>query len=594
MAGNGAEMKNNIQKRFVITMVILLATLVSCLPMNDEQIYAKAEEISANLSKPVEEDEGVNVASEKRNLADDQQLRLSGRFINNLDPMAAVYYDWFTSNQVYIGLTRYDSESEEFKPAMAKSWDVSKDLKTWTFKLQEELPWVTYNEDTDAVEEVRDENDEVRYVTAQDIKNGLMRALDPYTFNTTKYYLNTIVDAADYSLGESSAEDVGIETPSEYELVIHLNQPNPYLDALVELPIFSAYPSWMLDEPDGTAFEIFYPYGYGPYVIKEYLREDIDDDHILLVKNPFWKETEGLVEPVLEEISYDLNPDQDVVKLYQTGALDAVQLTFDEYKAIKDDAAFTDALQITPGSCGYYLFFNQIEFGFPSKKATREMIAAAIDKDELNEELFLGTVEVLNQYVPALVRGSQPEDESIGIPYDIEEAEGYFDDLNQAGQKAASLNFFTIDLDMNNALADRIVDQLVDAQVPVDLQVMGWPEYFERIASGVGIGDIFLTQLCVDYYDAQTLWDAWVAGDITTQSVTWQQIGFLEHLNKGLQKEKTSDRAEEYAKLEEIILQEDVVAIPLIWGSNYWLVRPSIDAEILPFYQQLESWAVVE
>ena len=92
MAGSGAEMKISTHKRFAITSILLFSLLVSCLPMSDERIYAKAEEMYTQLEKPMEEEEGeegeVSDLDEK-DLADEQILHISGRFINYLDPTSA-------------------------------------------------------------------------------------------------------------------------------------------------------------------------------------------------------------------------------------------------------------------------------------------------------------------------------------------------------------------------------------------------------------------------------------------------------------------------------------------------------------------------
>ena len=81
-------------------------------------------------------------------------------------------------------------------------------------------------------------------VTAADVRAGLLNILNPENGSFQTYYLNTIVNAAEYASGEALVEDVGIEAASDTELVIHTNQPNPYLDAIAALPVFSAIPSW--------------------------------------------------------------------------------------------------------------------------------------------------------------------------------------------------------------------------------------------------------------------------------------------------------------------------------------------------------------
>jgi hypothetical protein len=69
-----------------------------------------------------------------------------------------------------------------------------------------------------------------------------------------------------------------------------LSQPESDLDALAELAIFSAYPSWVDYAPNALQ------YFYGPYAIKEYN----SSEKMVLVRNPFWPDAKELLQPVLE------------------------------------------------------------------------------------------------------------------------------------------------------------------------------------------------------------------------------------------------------------------------------------------------------
>ena len=477
---------------------------------------------------------------------------------------------------------------------MAKSWKVSEDLKTWTFELQEQVAWVTCNEDTGAVEEVTDEDGNVRYVTAYDFLTGILYGLASNDYTASDYYLEGIAGVPDYGSGEVDLEDVDIETPSDYELVIHLKESTPYLDAIAELPVFFAYPTWI----QGTTYGEFFRYGYGPYVISEPVISmdgigfDTDDGYLTLVSNPFWEGSQGVDKPVLEEVTFDLDPDQDILKEFSEGNLDAVQLTFDEYKEAKNNPELADFIQITPGACGYYLFFKHIDNKKAISLSARKMIAAAIDRDKMNEVVFLDSAQVLTQFIPADVRGSQPD--SVGIAYDPDRAKDYFSELAIYGNTNESLNLLSIEGDMNDQVAELVLSSLDDAKIPAYWDSLTWEEFFSNDAIESHYGEIVLTEVCMDYYDAQSLWDVWSSANFVAQDEPWHWVAFQENLQKSLHEKDTDDRIEAYASLEQSVLQDDAVVIPLIWGSNYWLVNPALDANLLPFYQQLETWAVVE
>jgi ABC-type oligopeptide transport system substrate-binding subunit len=305
MGINGDQMKKTRKILITLLQAALLINLGGCLPMNEEQIYAKAQTIYQNLKEPIPQEE----IEETRELADEQVLRLSIRDFRYTDTNRMSINDLIFMDQVFPGLTRKDPKSDEYLGALAKSWKVSKDLQTWTFELQSDIPWVIRNPETDEIAELLDENGHVQMVTAADVRAGLLNILNPKNGSFQSYYLNSIVNAAEYASGEALPEDVGIEAASDTQLVIHTNQPNPYLDAIASLPIFSAIPSWT--EPfilgEDTVDAMLY---YGPYVVTQFITEGA----IQLVSNPFWPGTEGLRKPVLTEINYDLRNTTDVVE----------------------------------------------------------------------------------------------------------------------------------------------------------------------------------------------------------------------------------------------------------------------------------------
>jgi oligopeptide transport system substrate-binding protein len=349
MVVEGVEMKKTVKFSIALLLSALLINLAGCLPMDQAQIDAQARARYQQLTKPT-------LAPEKnsgrpRELADEQVLRLSGRYFYYMDPATSSNMEWVMMDQLFVGLTRQDPSSSSSCLQWQKKWKVSKDHLTWTFTLRDDIPWVSYDVDSGQVQEARDEQGNVRYVTAADFKNGIIRVLDPQIYSFEASILQDIQGAQDYLTSAGSAENVGIEAPSDSELVIRLNQPSAALDAISELVIFTASPAWDTDTTN------ILKYSYGPYVLKEYTAEE----SISLIRNPFWKAMEGLPESVLEEIGFDLAPEQDILTAYKDGGLDAVELYPDEYLNVSTDADLQDQIKVMNGNCGYYLLFSNID-----------------------------------------------------------------------------------------------------------------------------------------------------------------------------------------------------------------------------------------
>jgi len=85
------------------------------------------------------------------------------------------------ASELFPGLANLDEEKVTVGPGVASTWDVSADGMTYTFHIMDNIPWVHYNADTNAVEEVKDDAGAVKMLTAQDFAYAIQRTLDPKT-----------------------------------------------------------------------------------------------------------------------------------------------------------------------------------------------------------------------------------------------------------------------------------------------------------------------------------------------------------------------------------------------------------------------------
>ena len=116
-------------------------------------------------------------------------------------------------------LIQYDSLGN-VQPALAESWETSKDGLKWTFKLREDAKWYD-----SAGEEVGD-------VVAQDFVNAAEYALKygaaaSYMFAEAKIK-NGAASYEDLCSGKVPFEEVGIKAVDENTLEFTLEAPNPY------------------------------------------------------------------------------------------------------------------------------------------------------------------------------------------------------------------------------------------------------------------------------------------------------------------------------------------------------------------------------
>ena len=102
-------------------------------------------------------------------------MRIAATAPADLDPALVSRFDTSARDLVenlFIGLTRFDPQTQTIEPALAASWTVSPDGLTWTFELRQDVQWVRYDSESGEVEAVRP-------VAAGDFVYAVQRACDP-------------------------------------------------------------------------------------------------------------------------------------------------------------------------------------------------------------------------------------------------------------------------------------------------------------------------------------------------------------------------------------------------------------------------------
>jgi oligopeptide transport system substrate-binding protein len=159
--------------------------------------------------------------------------------------------------EVTIGLTRLDEEAN-LLPGFAQTWDISEDGLTYTFYLLEGVPWVRWN--GEEVEEVLDDEGNVRYVMAQDFEYGLKRTCNPETASDYAYVVAFAIEGCDElntaegfsDLGEEEQQalidGVAVKALDDYTLEMTFTTPAVYNINIAGLWVARAMPQWIIEE----------------------------------------------------------------------------------------------------------------------------------------------------------------------------------------------------------------------------------------------------------------------------------------------------------------------------------------------------------
>jgi len=437
----------------------------------------------------------------------------------SIDPQRAVNArDLELETALFPPLVLTSIETNQMAPGMAKSWDISEDGKVYTFHLLEKVPWVRYNADTGAVEEVKDEQGQVRYVTAKDFAYGFIRALDPAVGSWASYILApNIVGAADFNAGTGSADKVGVKAVDDYTFEITAPEKLSYLLGIYGIISARATPEWAIEANGDVWTEPNNINTFGPFALKEWAHES----SMTFVKNPFWPGSEGIQQPKLDEVTFRFIDTATALREFEAGSLDTALIPADQVKRIQADAALGPQLTVIPGTCTQAWGFNAHKPPFDNAHI-RRAFSYAVDRETLVKDV-LGAGQVAARfYTPpgiALAPSAAKENATLGMAFDEAKAKEELalglKDLNL--ESVDQLPPITVEFGTGTELT--AVSQALQAMwqktlgVQVTLQQVDNTVYWSKQEKDAG--QIFRAGWCPDYNDTSNyLYDVYRSDSI--------------------------------------------------------------------------------
>ncbi len=301
----------------------------------------------------------------------------------SLDPhVADALTDAIILASLYEGLTVLDEKSSSARPGVAERWEASADGLTYTFHLRADARWS--NGDP---------------VTARDFAYSFQRILTPAFGSAYSYMLWSLKNAERFNTGElKNFADVGVEVVDDRTLRLRLNNPIPYLPALV------AHSTWMpvhraTIEKFGRGDDRANPWtrpgnlvGNGPFTLAEWS----PNARLVVAKNPgYWDAARTSLERVIffpteKADTEDYN--------FRAGQ---VHLTFDvpKSKLATYRAQSPSPLRIDPLLNITYLNFNVTKAPFTDPRV-RRALALAVDRDALSQKVLNGAFLTASAIVP--------------------------------------------------------------------------------------------------------------------------------------------------------------------------------------------------
>lgn len=259
----------------------------------------------------------------------------------------------------YDGLVEYDNENE-IKPALAESWEVSEDGKTYTFHIRQGAKWV------DA------QGREVADVKADDFVAGMQHMLD--AGGGLEYLVeNIIVNAVEYNTGDvTDFAEVGVKATDDNTVVYTLCQPTSYFITMLGYNVFAPMSRTYFESKGGVFGKDDYKaavdagtmkYGQtvndiaycGPYTVTNHTAENT----IVFEANPTYWNKDNIT---IKTLTWKFNDGQDPTKAYEdtkAGTLDGCGLSSASLEACKADGNFEKYCTVSDtDATSFVLFLN--------------------------------------------------------------------------------------------------------------------------------------------------------------------------------------------------------------------------------------------
>jgi oligopeptide transport system substrate-binding protein len=452
------------------------------------------------------------------------------------------------------GLVAKDPQTLEAVPAVAESWELSADGKTYIFHLRDNARWS--NGDP---------------LTAEDFIWSWWRALQPALGNQYAYMLFSVVNAEAYASGEiTDFSQVGVKALDKFTLVVSLNNPTPYFLQLLDH--YSTYPvhratieKFGQADERGTRWTRAGNYvGNGPFVLDTWQLNRV----IKVRKNPWYWDADAV-----QLNGIDFHPVENVSteeRMFRAGQLH-ITATVPIDKLPWYRAHNPTALHIAP-YLGTYFYRLNVNTPHLKDKRVRQALNLAIDRQAIVDSVTKGGELPATTFTPPDTMGYTAESY---LFFDPEEARR----LMTAAGYPDGKGFPVTELLYNTSEGHR--------KIAVAIQQM-WHQYLNVDISlnnqdwKVFLNSVNLMEYSIaragwigDYVDPNTFLDMWVSGGGNNQT-GWSNARYDEIVLKLAPAAATQNERYALLKEAEYILLDEAPIIPLYIYTSKSLIQPSV------------------
>lgn len=376
---------------------------------------------------------------------------------------------------------------------LAKTGTVSKDGKTWTFKIRDSK-WS--NGDP---------------IVAQDFVYSWRRSLNPKTASPYAYLFSGVKNADAIIAGKKSPNALGISAPDKKTVVVKLNRPIAYFRVLMAYPLFGPQNEKVVKKYGNRyATKAQYQVYSGPFKIKGW--NGTNDTWSFVKNNDYWDKKAVKLNKIHYQVVKSNNTGY---QMYQQGKLDLTPLSSEQVKNLKSNNDFTQY----PYSLVRFLLYNFKDKNAVNRKALnnkniRLALSLSIDRDIVTKKV-LGNGSTLPKGFVANDLAANPK---TGIDFANEQAVKNTVDYNpalakkywQKGLQEIGQKSLTFDVLSSNDEADSdqltqyLQSQWTKELKGIKINITNIPDKSTTSRAQQGNFDIYLSHWGGDFNDPMT------------------------------------------------------------------------------------------
>ena len=365
---------------------------------------------------------------------------------------------------MYEGLTRFRPDLT-IEPAIAQSWNISADGKTFIFKLRD----AKWSDGTP--------------LTAKDFEYSWKRLLNPNTASPYAFVLTEEVAGAEEFNSAQVPTDtaklpqleaaVGVKAVDDKTFQVTLKGPATYFLSVAALWVVFPVNRAAVEKGGDKWTEPPNHVSNGPFILKTWQHQS----SITLEPNPNYWDTK----PTLARIQYSMIGDQKAaLEAYKNNELDIAEPPLADIPALRADPTLSKEIMQISRTTTYYVGFNTAAEPFTGEKGklVRQAFSQAIDRKTLVDVVTKGVNLPGASFLPPGLFGHQP---TVGFQFDPAKAKETLQKAGYADGKALgriTVMYNSPPVPGHKPIIEFIADQLTkNLGVDVEIKTMEWAAY---------------------------------------------------------------------------------------------------------------------